>query len=338
MTTLVTGASGHIGANLVRALLARGRRVRALCHRDHRGIDGLNIEIVHGDIEDPHSLQAAFQDADVVYHLAGRVSLTTHDRALVRRINVNGVANVIEACRAAGVRRLVHFSSIHALVQEPLNTPVDEQRQLVDEHSGGLPYHRSKAAGERLVRAAIEHGLNAIIINPTGIIGPWDFKPSHFGQALLSLANHSLPALIDNGFNWVDARDVVTAAIIAEEQAPSGRRYILSGHWASMVELAKMVEALTGSAPPRITLPMWLARVAAPVLHGYQHLTGRHTPFTTGSIKAMAANRHVSHELATRELDYRPRPLPETIADTMRWFYDHGFPVKLLGRNRPGNL
>lgn len=334
MTTVVTGASGHIGANLVRALLARGRRVRALCHRDHRGIDNLNIEIAHGDIEDPHSLQAAFQGADVVYHLAGRVSLTTHDRALVWRINVNGVGNVIEACRTAGVRRLVHFSSIHALTQEPLNIPVDERRPLVNDHSSELPYNRSKAAGERLVRAAIARGLNAVIINPTGIIGPWDFKPSHFGQALLSLAEHRLPALVDNGFDWTDARDVAEAAITAEEQSPPGSRYILSGHWASMVELAKIVESLTGTKPPRIILPVWLARIAAPVLHGYQHLTGRHTPFTPGALKAMDANRRVLHELATRELGYRPRPLPETIADTMRWYQDFSFPVKLIDRER----
>ncbi|MCX8126309.1 MAG: NAD-dependent epimerase/dehydratase family protein, partial [Dehalococcoidia bacterium] len=270
MTTLVTGASGHIGSNLVRALLARGRRVRALCHRDHRGIDGLDIDIIHGDIEDPHSLQFAFRGVETVYHLAGRVSLTTHDTDLIWRINVGGVANVIEACRAAGVRRLVHFSSIHAFVQEPLDRPVDEQRPLVDEHSRDLPYNRSKAAGERLVRKAIEQGLNAVIISPTGVIGPWDFKPSHFGQALLSLANRTLPVLVNNGFNWVDARDLVEAAITAEETAPASRRYIVAGHWVSMAQMAEMVSAITGVRPPRLILPVWLARLVAPVLHGYQ--------------------------------------------------------------------
>jgi len=334
LITAVTGKSGHIGANMVRALLARGRRVRAICHKDFRGIDDLDIETVCGDVEDISSLEVAFRGAEVVYHLAGRVSLTTHDRALVRRTNIDGGRNVIEACRTTGVRRLVHFSSIHAFVQEPLDTPVDERRPLVDECSGGLPYNYSKATGERLVRTAIEHGLNAIIVNPTGVIGPWDFKPSHFGQALLSLAEHRLPALVDNGFDWADARDVVEAAITAEVQSPPGSRYLLSGHWISMVELAEMVESLTGTKPPRIILPVWLARIAAPVLHGYQHLTGRHTPFTPGAIKAMHANRKVSHELAARELGYRPRPLLETITDTMRWYQDHGFPVRLPSRER----
>lgn len=329
MITLVTGASGHIGANLVRALLARGRRVRALCHRDHRGIDGLDLEIIHGDIEDPHSLQFAFRGVEIVYHLAGRVSLTTHNADLIWRTNVNGVANVIEACRAAGIRRLVHFSSIHAFVQGPYDRPVDEQRPLVSEHAPDLPYNRSKAAGERLVRKAIEQGLDAIIINPTGVIGPWDFKPSHFGQALLSLSNRTLPALVDSGFNWVDARDLVETAITAEEKAPAGRRYIVAGHWASMSQMAEMVRSITSSEPPRLILPVWLARLAAPVLHGYQHLTGRHTPFTPGAIKAMEANRHISHELVTRELGYRTRPLIETVTDTLRWFHDHGFPVRL---------
>jgi dihydroflavonol-4-reductase len=331
LLTVVTGSCGHVGATLVRALLARGRRVRAICREDHRGIEGLAVEPMTADVTNPASLLPAFKGADVVYHLAGRISLSTHDYAPTERTNVQGVKNVLAACRAAGVRRLIHFSSIHAYEQSPYDRFVDESRNLVNSANASLlPYSRTKAAGERLVREATAQGLDTVIFNPTGIIGPWDFKPSHFGEALLSLATGGLPALVDSGFDWTDVRDVAEAAITAEEKSPPGSRYLLSGKWASMSELAEMVEGLTGRRASPVVLPLWFARSTVELLHLYSHLTGRHTPFTPGAIKAMDANRHISHRQAEKDLGYRPRPLMETVADTLRWFQDHGHPVKLL--------
>lgn len=328
---VVTGSCGHVGASLVRALLARGRRVRAVCRRDKRGIEGLAVETVTADVTEPASLGPAFAGAEVVYHLAGRISLSTHDWTQTERTNVQGVKNVIDACRAAGVRRLIHFSSIHAYVQAPYDRWLDEDNPLVDSADTRLlPYSRTKAAGERLVREAAAQGLDTVIFNPTGIIGPWDFKPSHFGEALLSLATGALPALVDSGFDWTDVRDVAEAAISAEETAPAGSRYLLSGHWASMHELAEMVEGLTGRRASPIILPLWFARSTVELLHLYSHLTGRHTPFTPGAIKAMDANHHIAHKRATATLGYNPRPLMDTVADTLRWFEEHGFPVKLI--------
>ena len=157
MTVVVTGATGHVGANLVRALVAKGRPARSLVHVNRQAIAGLDIETVQGDVCDLESLCRAFNGADVVYHLAASISLSMDDWPRLEAVNVIGTRNVVEACRRCGVRRLVHFSSIHAMVQEPMSTPVDESRPLVESRRCP-PYDRSKAAAEREVQRGIGTG------------------------------------------------------------------------------------------------------------------------------------------------------------------------------------
>jgi len=330
MTVVVTGANGHIGANLVRALLVRGRQVRALIHRDREAIEGLDVETVEGDICDLESLCRVFNNADVVYHLAANISLSMYSWSTLEATNVVGTRNVVEACYHCNVQRLVHFSTIHALKQEPLDLPVDESRPLVDSRNCP-PYDRSKANGEKEVRRGIEKGLDAVIINPTGIIGPHDYQPSHFGEVLLTLAQGKLPGLVAGGFNWVDVRDVVEGAIRAEEKAVTGARYILSGHWVSLPDLAAVVAEFTGVPAPNFVCPLWLASVGAPLVTAVDYLTGRRPLYTRVSIRALYSNRDVSHEKATRELGYQPRPIRQTILDTLRWFEGVGqlaYPLK----------
>jgi len=323
MTVVVTGASGHVGANLARALLARGRPVRALIHKDRRATEGLRAETIRGDICDLESLCQAFDGAGVVYHLAAGISISTGEWPLVESVNITGTRNVVEACLRCGVRRLVHFSSIHALVQEPLDIPVDESRPLVAS-PGCPPYDRSKAAGEREVRRGIERGLDAVIINPTAIIGPYDYQPSYLGKALLNLAAGKMAGLVNGGFDWVDVRDVVEGAMQAEERAPTGAKYLLSGNWASLRELSGLIAGITGVPAPGFVCPMWLARIGAPVVTAFGHLTGRQPLYTTVSIRALESNRNISHDRATRELGYQPRPLQETLIDTLHWFVETG--------------
>jgi dihydroflavonol-4-reductase len=217
---VVTGAAGHAGANLVRALVAKGRPVRALVHLDRQALEGLDIEVVKGDICDLDSLLGAFEGAEVVYHLAARIAISNEPWSLLEAVNVSGTRNVVEACLSCGVRRLVHFSSIHTMIDRAGDIPVDESNPLVESRHYP-PYDRSKAAAEREVRRGIERGLDAIIISPTAIIGPHDYKPSHFGEALLRLANGRLPALVAGGFDWVDVRDVVQGAKRRRPPAPS---------------------------------------------------------------------------------------------------------------------
>ena len=323
MTVVVTGATGHIGANLVRALIDQGRATRCLVHVSAGALKGLDTELVRSDICDVESLCHAFRGADVVYHLAACISLSMDGWPRLEAVNVNGTRNVIEACLRTGVRRLVHFSSIHALVQEPFETPVDESRPLVSSKNCP-PYDRSKAASEIEVRHAIEQGLDAVIVNPTGVIGPYDYQPSFLGEAILSMARNSLPARVTGGFDWVDVRDVVAGAMSAEAQAPAGASYLLSGHWVSMCDIAGMVAEITGVKNNKFTCPLWLARVGAPVIQGVSRLSGKRPLYTSVSLKALRSNRHISHEKAARELGYQPRPFRETLEDTLRWFAANG--------------
>ena len=323
MTVVVTGATGHIGANLVRTLLAHSRPTRALVHMHKQALDGLEIELVEGDIRDRESLVRAFDGAEVVYHLAARISILTSEWPQLEMSNVIGTRNVVEACLHCRVRRLVHFSSVHSMEQDPMNVPVDEARPLVNSRRC-LAYDRSKAAGEREVRRGIEKGLEAVIICPTAVIGPHDYQISHFGEALLALARGRLPALVAGGFDWVDVRDVAEGAMLAEKGAPTGAKYILSGHWVSLCDLADQVSGITGVPAPRFVCPAWLAGIGAPFLTAFYHAVGRRSLYTRASIRALGSNRDISHEKATRELGYYPRPFWETLNDALRWFEETG--------------
>jgi dihydroflavonol-4-reductase len=324
MKIAVTGASGHLGINLIRALIAAGGRVRALSHHNNTGLEGLDIDFINGDVLDIESLRHAFEGVDHVYHLAGYISLLTGDWDACSAVNVEGTRNVVSACQRAGVKRLVHFSSIHALCQEPWDIPIDESRQFVDMKKAPA-YDRSKAAGEQIVRRAADEGLDAVIINPTAVIGPYDYRPSHTGQAVIQLATGKLPVLVDGGFDWVDARDVVAGAIKAAEIAPSGSRYLLSGHWLSLKGLAGMVSASSGIPAPAFVCPMSIARLCAPLVTFSARLAGSRPIYTTASLKAVISNRDTRHDKATLELGYAPRPLEETVSDTVAWFKQNGY-------------
>jgi len=281
------------------------------------------IEVIEGDICDLESLVNAFKGAGTVYHLAAQISISKDKWPLLESVNVIGTRNVVEACLRCGVRRLVHFSSIHAIAQALTDTPLDESCSLVESVYYPI-YDRSKAAAEREVYKGIEKGLDAIIISPTAIIGPYDYGPSHFGEVLLRLKNGRLPALVNGGFNWVDVRDVVKGAMRAEERAPTGAKYILSGHWVSLCDMAMLVEQITGVPSPGFVCPMWLARIGVPFVTVFDRMAGRRLLYTSVSLKALRGHRNISHQKATRELDYHPRPLKETLVDTLRWFEETG--------------
>ena len=322
--TVVTGASGHVGANLILALLARGERPRALVHHDRRALEGLEVETVGGDVEDLDSLRRAFEGAEVVYHTAAHISISMHEWKKLAAVNIVGTRNVVQACLACGVRRLIHFSSVDALSPRPLDRPVDESSPLVNSRRD-MPYGRSKAAGERLVRKGLGRGLDAVILNPSAIIGPHDYRLGFPNAGILAVTNSRLPALIDGGFDWVDVRDVIAGALQAAARAPSGSRYILSGHWASLHDLAHLAQEISGIRVPPFTAPMWLARCCVPFARLLSPLTEGRPLVTSAALKTLTGNRTISHERATRELGYEPRPLKETLVDTTQWFKARGW-------------
>jgi len=315
----VTGASGLLGGNLVRALLAKGYRVRAMVHQDVRAISGLDLEVVRADLADPASLKRAFDGVDVVHHLASLITLRTDNWNDVQRVNVMGTRNVVDACLKCGVKRLVYYGSVHARQPEPFDQPLDEDRPLV---TAPLlpPYDRSKALAEIEVRHGVERGLDAVVILPSAILGPHDFRPSYIGEALQLMQHGGLPILTTGGYNWVDARDVSAGAIRAAEVASTGSCYILSGHWLSIHKVAVMAAQISGTRAPWFVLPLWLAGLGLPIMEKLATLRGSQPLYTSAMLSALRSNRLITHARATRDLGYSPRPFIETLTDSLGWF------------------
>ena len=169
-------------------------------------------------------------------------------------------------------------------------------------------------------RHSMDRGLDTVILIPTAIIGPFDFRPSYIGEALQLLARGRIPALVRGGYDWVDVRDVVDGAIKAEQLASSGSRYILSGHWHSLRDVGRFVSEVTGKSAPRFTVPIWLAEFAQPIMATLAQVNGKQPIYTRPMLNAMKSNHNISHTRATHELGYSPRPFQQTIADTLNWF------------------
>jgi len=324
MLAVVTGATGHLGANLVRNLLSKGYTVRALVRSNTRALDGLTVERVYGDVSDFQSLIRAFENAYYVFHAAGYISIRDDEWELLKDVNITGVENVIHACKDKNVHRLIHFSSIEALDRNISENQVDETFPLAmgSDHS---PYARSKAFGEELVRDAINDGFNAVILNPTSVVGPFDFKIGKASQAIIDIVKGRLPVMVHGKADWVDVRDIASAAISSAENAPHGERYILAGRSVSIQELDKVLGKFGKVALPKVYLPLWLVRMFVPLATLYYNLLDKEPLITDVSLEALEGNWNVSHEKATRDLGFMPRSFDETLRDTVDWMMNVGY-------------
>lgn len=317
---VVTGATGHVGNVLVRELLKRGIDVRAvvLPGENLEPLAGLHPEIVAADVRSEPDLERAFQGADVVYHLAGIVSISSGQTALLQQVNVQGARNVIAACRAAGVRRLVYTSSVHAFVEAAQGTAMTEDTPIDPLRvTGG--YARSKAEATLAVFAAANSGLNAVVVFPSGIMGPYDFKGSQMGQLVKDFAHRRLGAYVDGAYDFVDVRDVALGLIAAAEKGAAGRGYILSNEIITVRELMKALQDLTGVPAPRVRIPNWLAATVGAVAPAYYRLTRTKPLFTSYSIHVLNSNTLFDNSRARAELGFAPRPLSATLADSVAW-------------------
>ena len=320
MTVLVTGATGHIGGVLVRTLLQRGRSVRALIHTDSEALVGLSgdLELINGDVLDRAAMDRACEGISTVFHLAAIISIVGDPAGRVRAVNVDGSRNVAEAALAAGVGRMVHVSSVHAF---DINSGADRIDEMSSRVGSAAPaYDRSKAAGEEAVREVIAHGLDAVIVNPGGVLGPYDFIPSRMGSFFLQLAEKRLPALVPGGFSWVDVRDVCASILAAEERGRCGEGYLITGPWCSMSDLAQLAEQVSGVRAPTATVPLWVAKMVAPLMTAWAKLWGSEPLYTSEALHAVVACRDVSWAKAADELGHRPRPLKDSVLDVYRWF------------------
>ena len=324
MLVVVTGASGHIGVNIVRELLAQGYKVKALIHSSKKALENLDIETFKGDVTDYESLVRVFCGADYVIHTAGYVSINDDEWGVLREINVNGVKNVVNACKTCEVKRLIHFSSIEAVDRNAYSVPIDESFPL-DTLEKASPYARSKVMGEELVREAIAGGFDAVIVNPAGIIGPFDFKFGKSTQAVINICKRKLPILVHGAANWVDVRDVAKAVVAALVMAPKGERYMLSGHKIDLKMFVKTIETEILATKTRIYLPMWLVDLFIPVASLYYRLVDKESLITHVSLDALKGNWDISSEKAKRDLSFEPRSFQNTISDMIRWMQEVGF-------------
>jgi len=323
MIFAVTGASGHIGNNLCKELVKRGHKVKALLYEDMDDLKRPGIELVNGDVTDKKSLVELCKGTDFVFHLAAQIALDKNDKGLVYQTNVVGTQNIIEACKSRNVKRLVHFSTIHTFDMVPMDEVLDESRQQL-KHTK-LIYEQTKIEAEKNIVNAIEEGLDAVIVYPTAIFGPNDFKPSLLGQALIRIYNNSLPMLVEGGYNWVDVRDVVDGSISACMIGKQGGKYILSGHWMSLTDLSAKIGAITNRKTPRLTAGFWLARIGIPFIQLYAKLKKEHPLYTNGMIDILKmSHQNISSAKAQNELGYHSRPIEESIGDTFDSFKQHG--------------
>ena len=196
---------------------------------------------------------------------------------------------------------------------------LDEDRPLVTDPALP-PYDRSKALGEIEIQRGIQRGLDAIIILPSGILGPYDFRPSLLGESLQLMQRGGVPVLTTGGYNWVDARDVAAGAICAAEAAKAGSRYILSGHWHSIYDVATTAAKISGTRAPRLVIPLRMAELALPIMEQLATIRGSQPVYTRAMLSALKSNRHISYALASHDLGYSPRPFLETLTDTLTWF------------------
>jgi dihydroflavonol-4-reductase len=321
---LVTGATGHIGNVLVRKLLDQGKKVRALIWRgeDTTPLKGLDVDQVVGDVLDPASLGPAMQGVDTVYHLAGIISIMPGRNPFVWLVNVEGTRNVLEAARRAHIQRLIYTSSIHAIARAPHGVMMNESLGF-DQNNPYGEYDRSKAAASLEVQKAAADGLDAVIVCPTGVIGPYDFRGSELGEVIRGASEAKTMFYVEGAYDFVDVRDVVDGMIAASERGRRGESYILSGQRLSVRYILETVREVTGKAFARIKIPFSLAEIASRYTPWYYQRTRAKPRFTPYSLEVLQSNSNISCRKALMELGYKPRPIYETIADTVRWFFEN---------------
>jgi len=322
---LITGGSGHVGANLVRELSSRGYEVRCIdFDNDHRAFEGFNVELVKGNITDISTLDNTFKDVEVVFHTAAVISLDRKDKDLIRSVNVGGTENVCEMSLRHGVKKLIHFSSVDAFVREPLEDPLYENRSLVTDPNA-VPYDLSKADAQRIVLEYCDKGLNASIIHPSGIFGPNDFKPSLFGQEFINIANGKRPYSINVGYDYVDVRDLCKTSVDCIDKGEIKQNYIVGGNYMDFVYMSEVMSEILNKKLIRSTLPFGFIYMSLPGSYISSLIKKTPRAITMDSIHTIKVqNKNIPSSLSREKLNHNPRPVEETIQDTIEFFQKRG--------------
>ena len=320
-TYLVTGACGHLGGTLVRLLERTGAQVRGLRLPEEQARDRAHVTYYPGDVRDRDSLRPLFQGlADrevVVFHTAAIVDISGEATPQMVDVNVNGTKNILALCREYGVKRLVYVSSVHAIPEKDGCAVLREVDSFSPQQvTGG--YAKTKAEATQAVLDAAAQGLDAVVVHPSGILGPFDGTGNHLVQLVKEYAGGKLPACVKGGYDFVDVRDVAAGCLAAAEKGRSGQCYILSNRHYEVQEVLAMAKTLChGRRLP--VLPMWMAQAAEPLLGWVAKVKKQRPLYTKYSLYTLRSNDRFDHGKATAELGYRPRDLRQTVRDTLRW-------------------
>jgi 3beta-hydroxysteroid-4beta-carboxylate 3-dehydrogenase (decarboxylating) len=326
MRVLVTGGSGHLGANLVRRLLDEGQQVRVLERIGVGGeaLAGLGVEVVGGDLRDAAAVRGAVRGCRRVYHCAAKVSSAEGQQREIYASNVLGTRHLLRAALAEGVERIVVTGSFSAVGHDPAR-PSDESVP-VDPFARLLPYQRSKVAVEHECLKAVVDGLDVVIATSCAILGPHDYKPSRMGQLMLDFAHGRLRAYVPGGFEFVAARDIVQGHRLAMDKGRTGHKYIFSTAFKTVDELMVVYEDVTGRRRPRLRLP-------GPVMTGLAEAVNffvtRFAPdveprFTPGAVRILRMNRRADITKARTELGYQPSSVEEAVREAYEDFVRRG--------------
>jgi dihydroflavonol-4-reductase len=332
MKAFVTGASGFIGSNLVRELVAQGHRVKALLrpHSDGRALAGVECGRVTGDLLDRRLLEREMEGCDWCFHLAADYRLWKRDYAPMYAANVEGTRNVLEAAGKVGCRRIIHTSTEGCIglprVVGGRLTPTTELDVVASEQLTNH-YLCSKWQAECLAVQLAKNGLPIIIVNPTAPIGPHDVKPTPTGKIIVDFLNRKLPAYLDTGLNWVHVRDVAVGHIRAAEVGEIGERYILGnqeGNWTMQETLAVLGE-ISGVPAAKIQIPYRVALAAAHVDELFSRFTGKPPRVPLAGVRMARHKMWFNPAKAIRVLQLPQTPPKQAFADAVAWFRVNGY-------------
>lgn len=325
MKCLVTGATGFLGANLVSALVQQGWQVRAF------GLPGSNIdaikqwpvEVLYGDITHPSDVDAAVEGSEIVFHLAGDTSWWEKRFARQRAINVDGVVNVAEACLKHGVKRIVHTSTVDALGYNPAGI-AGESWTIYNYGGTGYNYADTKREGERRLRQYLAKGLDAVVIYPGSMIGPYDFT-LQYGRLFFQLRDGKVPGCPPGGVSFGHVAEVARAHIAAAIKGRTGAGYICAGVNVTYRELFQTIAERFGKSAPAITFPRWAFVGYGYLLQTIARITNKPPEVDPGMARYMSVKAFYDSSLAIKELDYKIVPLAAMVEDAHQWYKLNGY-------------
>jgi dihydroflavonol-4-reductase len=314
---LVTGASGFLGWHVARVLLERGYPVRALVRSGSR-VDGLDVELVTGDLRDAASLRRAVEGCELVFHVAADYRLWARDPGELYRSNVEGTRNLFEAAKLAGVNRVVYTSTVGCIGIPPGGIGDETTPCTLEDMAGD--YKRSKFQAEQVALEFARNGLPVVVVNPTAPIGDHDVKPTPTGKIVLDFLNGDMPAFIDTGLNVVDVRDTAEGHWLACERGRPGERYILGSQNLTLAQILQMLAKITGRKAPKIRLPYAVAYCAGACSTAWASVTGTPPRVPLNGVRMARKKMWVTHEKAQRELGFDPGSAEGALTRAVEWF------------------